>query len=392
MELGLPLDINGPDMSDDVDVTIVGAGPGGSTAALLLARSGRRVRIVDRDTFPRTKLCGEFLSGEGVATLYAQGLDSRLRTAGARPVGRLLVTTRSGTTFGHPLTNGAIAIARNRLDTMLLDEAACSGAQPLTGDGVQSIAGSLSEGFRVATASQEWRSRVVVGAFGRSSTLARVLGTQTIRKTRDPLVAFKSHVVGSMDDGVVELHGFDNGYCGLLLVAPDTINVCWIARASALRAAGGKPGLMLESLLRNNNYLKERLNSIRTGDLEFHAASQLSFRSQTIVVRDVFMVGDAAGMIAPMCGDGMAMAIQGAALLAPLVEAFLGGRLEADRLKSLYKRAWYARFSHRMWLGRLLHHGFMSNGISELGVRICRTSPGVGQFLVSATRGNRRAA
>ncbi len=378
-------------MSDTVDATIIGAGPAGSTAAILLSRSGLSVRLVDKDTFPREKLCGEFLSGEGVATLSAQGLEQRLQEAGARPVDRLLVTTRSGSRYESTLGTEAVAVPRNRLDAMLADEAMASGATLTTGESVQAVSGSFSEGFRLTTSSGEWRSRVVIGAFGRSSALMRLLEAPPSRETKDPLVAFKSHAAAVIDERVVELHGFNGGYCGLLGVGPDTVNICWITRASMLRSAGGKPHQMIDSVLRQNRYLNERLGDIAAGQLEFQAASQLTFRPRTTVVKDVFMVGDAAGMIAPMCGDGMAMAINSASLLAPLVEAYLGDRLKAEHVQALYDRAWYSRFAGRMWLGRLLHQGFMSNGASEIGVRLCRAVPSVGRVLISATRGGSRA-
>ena len=120
----------------EFDVIVIGGGPAGSTAAIVMARAGLRVHLVEKDEFPRHKLCGEFLSGDGTEILNKLQLDDTIISAGAIPINRCLVSSTTGARFEAHLPGRPLSLTRYRLDLALLDEARRSGSEVTTGSAV----------------------------------------------------------------------------------------------------------------------------------------------------------------------------------------------------------------------------------------------------------------
>jgi flavin-dependent dehydrogenase len=185
---------------------------------------------------------------------------------------------------------------------------------------------------------------------------------------------------------VIELHAFAGGYCGVLSEENGAVNVCWISHEDALRNRGGTPDAMIRQLTSEKSELASRLSQLeRRGD--FHAASQLSFRPKDLFPRDVCMIGDAAGMIAPLCGDGMAMALTSGEFVAPLISDYLRSKIGLAAFKAVYARTWHSHFRTRMRVGRLVHAGYTRPAVAEAGVRLCAAVPDLAGLIVNATRG-----
>lgn len=367
------------------DVVIVGGGVAGSAAAIHCARRGRSVLLLEKHAYPTHKLCGEFLSPEAAGMLEATGVWTAVQAAGARPV-RALRLTAGGRSFETELPGTAWGLSRYRLDALLFEHARSAGAEARTGVRVGDVAGTLPRGFRVATSAGTVAARVVLGAYGKHNALDRKLGRE-VRRHRKPYVAFKAHYEGASPGDAIEVHAFPDGYCGLVRVEEGRVNVCWIAYRQALQRAEGRPGRMIEEVLSRNPVLAGRLAALRRVDDTFLAVSPAAFVPKSGFAGDVCMIGDSAGMIAPMCGDGMAMALRSAELAVPLVEAFLAGTLPPDRFRRRYEASWQDEFGPRFRLGRWVHAGFMHPWAARLGLRICRTVPGVARWIIRNTRG-----
>ena len=367
------------------EVLIIGGGVAGCSAAIQLAERGRRVLVLEKLRYPAHKLCGEFLSVEVQAMFERLGVGEAVWQAGARPIDRTSVTTTDGAVFESALPGTALGLSRYALDRLLFEQARSVGAEAQDGVAVRAVEGNLDEGFSVTTTEGSFAARLVLGAYGKRGLLDRKL-ERSFLQARSPFVAFKAHYEGVELPGVIELHAFPGGYCGLSHVEQGRINVCWIGHEQTLKAAGGTPQAMIEHSLMQNPTLARRFRAMERVTDKFIAVSQITFVPKGALAGDVCMIGDTAGMIAPMCGDGMAMALRSAELEAPLALAFLEGRMTAARFRKDYARAWRREFGLRMRLGRWMHHAYCRPAVSRLSVGVVRRLPGLGRWLIRKTR------
>ena len=367
------------------DAIIIGGGLAGCSAAIQLARRGVGVLLLEQRRYPAHKLCGEFLSTEVMAAFHRLGVLGDVEAAGAHPIYRTLVTASDGASFQGTLPGTALGLSRFALDRLLAEHATAAGADVRDGTTVREVEGGLEEGFAVRTSEGAFAARVVLGAYGKRGLLDRKLGRPFFGEP-SPFVAFKAHYEGLDLPGTIELHAFPGGYCGLSQVEGGRVNACWIAHERVLRTSGGRPEGMIGGAMSENAALARRFRQMeRVSPLL--AVSQVSFASKAPFDGDVCMVGDTAGMIAPLCGDGMAMALYGAELAAPLAAGYLRGDLAAAAFRRHYARRWKRAFGARLRLGRVLHHASIRPPVAGLAVRTCHALPGLGHWIIRQTRG-----
>ncbi len=370
--------------ANEYDVIVIGGGLAGCGAAIPLARRGLRVLLLEKDRLPVHKLCGEFLSVEVMATFERLGVAGAVRRAGPHPIGETLVTTADGAAFRSPLPGTGLGLSRHTLDRLLFEHAARAGADARDGVTARALSGSLTDGFTVTTTAGTFTGRLVLGAWGKRGLLDRKLDRPFLTE-KSPFVAFKAHFEGIEIPGVVELHAFRGGYCGLSHVEGGRVNACWITHRDRLREAGGRPEGMIEHSFPENAFLAGRFERMRRVT-DFFAVAQVAFAVKGPIVGDVPMIGDTAGMIAPLCGDGMAMALRSAGIAATHAAAFLEGRADAEAFRQGYARAWREAFARRMRLGRWMHRGYVHPLAAGLGVRALAGMPALGRWLIRQTR------
>jgi flavin-dependent dehydrogenase len=372
------------------DVVIIGGGLAGCSAARQLAQRHYDVCLLEQHTYPRHKLCGEFLSPEAQDSFRRLGVLDEVQSAGARAIAHTRLTDASGASTRHALPAPALGLSRYRLDALLFRAACAAGTDGRPGTRVTDLRGSLRDGFVVETTGAPVEGRLVLGAYGRRTRLDRSLDRPFLHES-SPYVGFKAHYEGPGVPDTIELHSAPGGYCGVSPVEANRANVCWIGRVDALTAAGGTPEAMLDAL-RRNPALDARLRELHRVSKRFEAVSQVPLMPKSRVVNDVCMVGDAAGMIAPLCGDGMAMALQAADLVVPLAATFLEGDGRPAPFRRAYDRRWRQTFGRRMRLGRWVHAAAFRPGAAQALVRACRWVPPLARWLIRSTRGRPASA
>jgi flavin-dependent dehydrogenase len=234
------------------------------------------------------------------------------------------------------------------------------------------------------------RARQVVAACGRHSQLDRCLDNGR-RRGDSAYVAFKYHATGVDCGDVVELHGFPGGYCGLSEVETGHVNVCAIVERDAFRAAGATVNAVQVGPMAGSAALRRHLASLRADGTPL-TVGYIPFEVRGPVAGQVPLVGDAAAAIAPLCGDGIAMALRAGELLAPLLVAMLQGSLEREQMCRHYTSAWRGEFRRRLALGRLLQWLLMRSGAATVGLRAANALPWLARRLVLWTRGEIRDA
>ena len=350
----------------DVEVAIIGAGPAGSTLAVLLARRGVSVSLIDRDVFPRDQLCGEFLSYDALPVLDALGVA----LPDAPHITRCRVVARRRT-YEFDLPHAARGVSRMLLDDLLFRTAVAAGARPIT-----------------ATATERPRAAVVVGAWGRWGRFDTQLERSFVRDRAHRNFGFKRHYRGATDASVIELHSFRRGYLGVAAVEGGITNICGLVHASRLTHHKGRWESFVDEIRSEEPALEAMYARYTPAQEHFLASEPVIFRARSAVEHGIFMVGDASGIIDPLTGNGMAMAIQSALVAAPfIVEALRGGRARAE---DAYRQRHHELFARRIgWARRaaflLSRPALLDTALA--GVR----GPAAGTFLVRRTRADRDA-
>lgn len=319
------------------DVVVVGGGPAGAFAATMLARGGARVVLLDRDAFPRPKLCGDTLNPGGVALLRTVGLAGPVERHGLALDG-MLVTGTSGVSIRGTYGDGLVgrAWSRHHLDLHLVEAAAQAGVDVRTGVRAQAPAvdrdGRVT-GVRVRQASgatEVVSARWTIAADGRRSTLALALGliAHPARPRRWAIGTYAEGVEGLGRFG--EMHVRAGHYIG---VAPGEAGLANVCLVTASRDQMGDPAARLWRALRDDPLLRGRVARARQV-APVITLGPLAVDAHAVGVPGLLLAGDAAGFVDPMTGDGLHIALRGGGLAAAaLLDTSL--REDADLLTRL---------------------------------------------------------
>jgi flavin-dependent dehydrogenase len=305
----------------EADVAIVGAGPAGSTLAALLAARGVDVVLADRDAFPRDKLCGEFLSYDALPIAERLGVLAEIDTRNAPRIEHCRLVGRSRT-YEFSLPHPARGVSRLLLDELLLRAAQRAGARVLEGW----TATALPLRLERSGESIEVRAKVIVGAWGRWGRFDTVLGRQFVRDHKHRNFGFKRHYSGPAPENVIELYSFDRGYLGVNAIEGGLTNICGLVHESRLAGHRGKWDAFVDAIRGEEPQLERLYAAHPPAQDGFLSSEPVIFRPRDPVEQQIFLIGDASGLIDPLTGNGMAMAMQSALLAAPYVKGSLEGQ------------------------------------------------------------------
>ena len=231
----------------------------------------------------------------------------------------------------------------------------------------------------------------MLAAHGKRAALDRALNRRFLNQPQ-PFVALKRHFRGPPLPGRIELHTFPGGYCGLSALeqaaGPGAANVCFLAHNSAWQpvAAGPESSERFIAWMRAQSPTLDAwlAQAAPLGD-RWLSIAQVPFGPKPPVEGEVLMAGDAAGLIAPLAGDGIAMALRGGQLAAAHITAGLRGQ-PPRQLRAAYARAWQREFGSRLRVGRLAQAFLLRPRWLALGLRLLQAAPALGTYLVTHTR------
>jgi flavin-dependent dehydrogenase len=356
------------------DAIVVGAGPAGSAAATVLAERGARVLLLEKDRFPRRKVCGEFLSGSSRPALDRLGVRKRVEAIAPAPIETGILYSHSARPIAFRLPAPALGISRERLDALLAERAVEAGAELREGGRVVEIGGSPGEGFRVRIASTEGEqmlgARAVVGAWGRWDSLDRSLEREFLSEPR--------YFGWSLDYGnrsgaleaAVSLYVFPGGYCGLAAVEGGVVRLAGVFSERSRRRVRGGWETVLERARCENAALDRDLEGLAPAPGGFLGTVPIVFTAKPPTERGMLLVGDAAGVIDPFSGEGQAAALSSGILAGEIASRFLRGEVGAGDYPSLYEAAWRRRFGRRFVWSALLRRLILHPMIGDLAGRI----------------------
>ncbi|MGH8295523.1 MAG: NAD(P)/FAD-dependent oxidoreductase [Steroidobacteraceae bacterium] len=383
------------------EAIVIGAGPAGSSAAILLSRAGRSVALLEARAFPRRKVCGECIAASNLPILQALGVGEALRR-GAGPELRRVALWCAGQSICAALPACAgdgppwgRALGREHLDLALLEQARAAGATVLQPWRVLAVrAAAQGAGYEVEAADREialtLRAPVIIRAHGSWQPPPADGGPSRRERLPSDLLGFKASFRGAaLEDGLLCVLGFAGGYGGMVVAGEGLATLACCIRRDRLAAcrrggaAGSLAGETVEALLRREcRGVRDALaDACRVGPWLAAGPIRLGVRLGS-GRGGAFLIGNAAGEVHPIIGEGISMALQSAWLLceelAGSAEAFrrdLRGEMRRREIQQRYARSWRAHFSRRMRLAACFAHAAMRPGIAAPLLPLLRRAP-----------------
>ena len=365
------------------DIIIIGGGLAGLVGAIHLSKAGLTVTLIEKNEYPKHKVCGEYISNEVLP--YLQHLGADPLTTGAKKINRFLLSTTSGKTIETTLPLGGFGVSRYTLDHFLLQKAIVNNCTVIQ-DTVLDIH-FTNDNFNITTKDgNELTSKIVIGAFGKRSNIDVKL-ERTFINNRSPFVGVKTHLQGDFPDDLVALHNFAGGYCGVSQVENGNLNACYITNYKSFQQYKNIESFQQEVLFKNPHLKTIFENAVPVFEKPL-TISQISFSNKTTVEDHILMCGDAAGMIHPLCGNGMAMAIHSAKIASELIIDYFNTKIKTrQELETTYVQQWNATFKKRIASGRILQTFFGKDNLVRAVMYGLTHIPGVLPAIIKQTHG-----
>ncbi len=329
-------------------IIIVGGGLAGLISAIHLAKNGKKVVIFEKNEFPKHKVCGEYISNEVLP--YFDFLKLNINELNIKKIDKLSFSLVSGKTINTKLPLGGFGVSRYALDYYLYKKAIDLGCEIIQ-ETVENIV-FKDDIFTVKASSTSYESKIVIGAFGKRSNLDISLNRNFIQKKSNWL-GVKAHYKLDIPDDLVGLHHFKGGYCGVSKIENDNVNICYLANYESFKKFKTIQEFQNKIVCQNPNMKI----IFEKAEIQFEkplSISQISFDEKKCVENHILMIGDTAGLIHPLCGNGMAMAIHSAKLASETVIDFLENKISRMEMENIYSEKWNHNFKNRLKVGRML--------------------------------------
>jgi flavin-dependent dehydrogenase len=379
-------------METNFDVAIVGAGPAGSSAGVRLAAAGRRVVLVEKEKFPREKLCGEFISPECLEHFSELGVLDAMQAAGGVKITETVFYGRGGRGvavdsewFGG-VHSAALGLSRAEMDLLLLHRAKEAGVNVLENTSALDLVleDGRAVGLKLKNSSgddQGIAANIILDATGRTRTMARKVKSGPGTKARS--VAFKTHVRGvDIPDDRCEIFSYRGGYGGTSRVEHGLHNLCFIVSASDVKRMVSDPERVFREVVCSNRRAAFVFRNVEfVGDWLAVPIERFG-KADVAPLPGLLTIGDAAAFIDPFTGSGMLLAFESARIAAEcIIDTSTAPDLTA-RYESRYTTAFAKRMRVSSWLRRASFVPFLAE-LTILGLSV---SDGARRRLVRATR------
>ncbi|MGI8542107.1 MAG: NAD(P)/FAD-dependent oxidoreductase [Aridibacter sp.] len=409
-------------------IAIVGAGPAGTSLAIRLAKENFKVTLIEREKFPRHKLCGEFISPECLEHFRELGVLDKMLVSGGDRISETIFYAENGKSVSIPSEwfngnrQGALGLSRAEMDFRLMEKAKELGVEVLEECSVSEL---IFDGEKVCGAkfrnSQKNLSEIfadlVIDATGRAKVLSKLaerqisnfkfqISNEEMTKVQSPkskvqspknkkqrttnneqrakLVGFKAHLKNvSLPKGRCEIYFFRGGYGGLNYVEDGIANHCFLIKSEIVKEFKGDADKILNEVIFQNKRAKEMLTHSEK-IFDWLAVSVDGFGVKDLnPARNLLTVGDAAAFIDPFTGSGMLMAFESAKIL---VDVIAENQYSAEKIVEQYELLHKAKFQRRMQVCKIMRQLSFIPSFAKSAISVLSLSKRFRETLVRLTR------
>jgi flavin-dependent dehydrogenase len=372
-------------MQNKYDISIIGGGLAGLTLAIQLADAGISCVLFEKNKYPFHKVCGEYISMESWDFVERLGLD--LEKMDLPLIKRLNVSSPSGKLLKHELDLGGFGISRFLLDGKLVEIAKAKGVSLIDDCRVLDVR-FTGEHFIIDTENGSFTSEICAGAWGKKSNLdIKTKREFTKKKAGKNYVGIKYHINIDFPNDLIELHNFADGYCGISKIENNRYCLCYLSGSENLKKYKGDIKKMEEQVLMKNPFLKEYFSKAVFLFDEPLTISQIKIGYKKAVENNILMVGDTAGNIAPLSGNGMSMAMRSSFHLNKLLIEYFRKKISRKELEKEYEMFWNRQFKKRVALSAVLQKLLKNRVLTDLTISVLKKFPLLRNKIIKSTHG-----
>lgn len=365
------------------DCIIIGGGLAGLCLSIQLAKKGHSIIVVEKNKFPFHKVCGEYISMESYDFVKALGVD--LDKMNLPKIHQLNVTAHNGFKISSPLAMGGFGISRYSLDNELAQIAKTLGVLVIESCNATNVKLQNSV-YTLETTKGHLHSKLVCGTYGKIEP--SFIERSSSRKKGD-YIAVKYHIKIQFPDNLIELHNFKDGYCGISMVDNKTICLCYLTTSQNLNKNNNEIKELEKNVLMKNPHLKKYFTEAEFLYKKPLSISKIGFSKKQTYKNDILLLGDSAGAIAPLCGNGMSIAMRSSKIISIYIDMYLKNKLTKNELINKYNKEWNRNFSFRIKSGYYLQMLFGKHLTTLLSLKIIGTFPFLFRKLITLTHGKK---
>lgn len=369
------------------DCAIIGGGLAGLCLSIQLAQQGIKTILFEKNEYPFHKVCGEYISME--SWFFLQSLGLNLQELNLPMITELGVSSEQGFMLNAKLPLGGFGISRYRLDNLLYQLAVSKSVTVIQNCKVNNV--DLVEGKQaINTTKGIYYASMVCGSYGKYTPVFIQNNSHYVAaQPQANYIGVKYHINTNLSKNRIELHNFKDGYCGISKVDDDKYCFCYLSNASILKANNNDIKMMEEKVLYQNPFLKNYFTQSKFINEQPLVISNITFHKKQTNVDDLFLLGDAAGTITPLCGNGMSMGMRASKLLAKELVQYFENNITLQQATDNYKEAWNKAFNTRIKTGYYLQGLFGKKHITHYSLKLLSKTPRLTQKIISLTHGEK---
>ena len=366
------------------DVVIVGGGLAGLSLSIDLRKRGYNVIVIEKGNYPRHKVCGEYISME--SHNYLKSILPCLDDLNLPHITNFKLSSTSKKQFSTALDLGGFGISRYLLEELLFTEAKNNGVKFLLNTKVLEIKYDTAKDFySIKTNTNDISSSIVCNSSGRKSNLE--VKESITNQSKTNYVGIKYHIKLNRDSTLIEIHNFPGGYCGISNIEENKVCLCYIVNADKLKAVQNSIPELERQFLYQNPQLKKIFTESEFIFKEPITISGINFLIKKSVSKTHFYLGDAAGSIAPITGNGMSIALRSASVLAKNIDLFLSNKISKTQLTHNYTQFWDKEFGLRIKLSRYFQKLSEYPFLTKPTISLFNLFPFIAKIIIKQTHG-----